>query len=109
MSETPERTYAVTWRTPDGQQTTCKNLTARVAFARLWAAWKFSGEITVIDCVPEWLTDKSHVSDTWPYPVPPPACLGSMEDGWTCVTNDSTGFWCDACTLWVEENDALIS
>ncbi len=24
------------------------------------------------------------------------------EPGWTCVDNDGTGLWCDACLAWAE-------
>lgn len=94
-----ERTYTVTWRRPDGEVYTCQGLTPRIAFARLWAAWKGAGEITVIDCTPEWTIDK----------VPSPGCLESdgRSPGWTCVTHDVTGIWCEMCTAWSEEFAAL--
>lgn len=104
-----ERTYTVTWRKPDGKVITCQGLSPRVAFARLWAAWKGAGEITVLSVEPEWVTDDSLVSETWPYPIPPPICQDRGEDEkWTCIVYDGTGLWCPACVLWSEENAALI-
>src|SRR5690242_18434110 len=99
-----ERTYAVTWRTPEGQETTCKNLSPRIAFARLWAAWKFHGGITVINIDPEWTTNNKEIKADWPYPIAPPECTERE----ICVTHDTTGFWCGACTLWGEENAAIL-
>lgn len=87
---------------------TCTRLTPRVAFARLWAAWKEAGEITVTDVVPEWLDDLDATRDDWPFPVPPPMCTDANEDGWTCVMYDGTGLWCPSCTMWAEENAALL-
>lgn len=104
-----ERTYTVTWQRPDGEVYTCQGLTPRIAFARLWAAWKNSGEITVIDVTPEWLTDESVKNEEWPYAVPPPKCDDDRDGtGWTCVVYDGTGLWCDACTQWSEENAAVL-
>lgn len=91
-----ERTYTITWTRPDGEVQTCQGLTPRIAFARLWAAWKNSGSITVIDCQPEWLTDK----------IEAPACT-EFHDGRTCVNDDPTGLWCDVCVAWSEEFAAL--
>jgi hypothetical protein len=102
-SESADRTYAVTWRGSDGEIVTCKNLSPRVAFARLWAAWKGSGSITVLNVEPEWLIDPSLQTDDWPYSIDPPDCSDGM-----CILNDVTGFKCDACTLWAEENAALL-
>jgi hypothetical protein len=104
----PERTYTVSWRNPDGKVTTCTSLTPRIAFARLWSAWRHLGEITVLEVTPEWLTDSSLKTESWPYPIPPPDCEVENSLG-TCVVYDKTGFWCDACTLWAEENAALIN
>lgn len=103
-----ERTYTVSWRKPDGESNTCKNLTPRIAFARLWAAWKSAGEITVTAVIPEWIIDPSFKTDTWPYAIQPPDCQDANHDGWTCITHDGTGFWCSACILWSEENGALV-
>lgn len=100
----PERTYTVSWRDPNGIETTCTSLSPRIAFARLWAAWKAMGEITVLQVTPEWLPDRTAKTDDWPYALPKPDCSEPV----LCVTNDKTGFWCNACTLWTEENAALI-
>lgn len=99
----PDRTYAVTWRGQDGVETTCTNLSPRVAFARLWAAWKFSGEIAVIDIQPEWIADRVEKTNDWPHSIAPPDCQEGL-----CVINDVTGFMCGVCTLWSEENAALL-
>lgn len=103
----PERTYTVSWSRPDGERQTCTGLTPRIAFARLWAAWKNSGEITVTEVIPEWLPE-SDKTDTWPYSISPPDCLDADHDGWTCITHDGTGFWCTECIAWSEENAALV-
>lgn len=91
MASERDRTYSVSWRSPDGEVTTCTNLTARIAFARLWAEWRRTGEIVVLDVQPEWLAGT---------PTPP-----SCQDESCSV---ATGFLCDACTLWFEENAALL-
>lgn len=104
-----DRTYTVSWHRPDGEAFTCQGLTPRIAFARLWAAWKESGEITVTNVSPDWLTDKEIVTEDWPYPIPGPECEDARGDQfWTCVTHDSTGLWCNACTQWREDNEALL-
>lgn len=101
----PERTYTVSWRDPDGKVTTCTSLSPRIAFARLWSACKHLGEITVLEVTPEWLADSSLQTESWPYPIPPPLCEAER----ICVVYDKTGFWCDACILWAEENSAMIN
>jgi hypothetical protein len=108
-STTPsnERTYTVSWHRSDGETQTCTHLTPRIAFARLWAAWKESGEITVTEVTPEW-TKNVPKTETWPYSIPPPKCQDAKSEGWTCVVFDGTGYWCDACTLWSEEHAAEI-
>jgi hypothetical protein len=73
----------------------------------LWAAWKGSGEITVIDVVPEWIAN-GEVTGTWHYLIPPPDCTDGDSE-WICIVHEKTGFLCDACTLWAEENAALVS
>lgn len=109
-SRTPDHLYTVSWHRPDGEKQTCTHLTPRIAFARLWAAWKESGEITVTEVTPEWLPDKSHVTDRWPYEIPPPECQDTMGmEGWTCVVYDGTGMWCPACILWSEEYAVLMN
>lgn len=108
-STTPtERTYTVSWHRPDGEKFTCTHLSPRIAFARLWAAWKESGQITVTDIAPEWTTNSVHKTRTWPYPIPPPECEEGGED-WNCVIGDATGFFCRTCTLWMEENAGMLN
>lgn len=104
-----ERTYTVTWRRPDGEEMTCANLSPRIAFARLWAAWKGAGEITVVDVQSDWLTQDTYVTKNWPYPLPMPKCQDNRGDEhWTCIMYDGTGLWCDACTEWQEDNAAVL-
>lgn len=102
-----DRTYTVEWRRPDGEKFQCTNLSARIAFARLWAALRSSGEITVTAVTPEF-DDVVEPSEAWPYTIAPPDCQDARTDGWTCIVYDGTGLWCDACTLWNEENAALL-
>ncbi len=102
-----ERTYTVSWRDPSGEVTTCTGLSPRIGFARLWAANRSLGEITVLSVTPEWLTDSSHQTEHWPYAITPPDCF-EWEGERTCVVYDKTGFWCEACTFWGEENAALL-
>ena len=101
-----ERTYTVSWHGPDGESHTCTNLTARVAFARLWNAYRNRGEITVTEVTPEgveWVVEEA-AKTNWPYNIPPPDCEDAKQPGWTCIVYDQTKLFCDTCTAWYNEN-----